>query len=168
VVDEARTEHLQDRLLDEAIEHRRDSELARTAARLRDLVAPYRLRLVRAREELLADPRPVRAQVRAELVHRHPIDARAAPVLSHAPQRSQAVAALDHLLDQVARSRALGLVRRRWRFVTARPRSGFTARSSCSPRSRGLLTRSPVESHRLTLPLVRPFVAVRRDYYGLC
>ena len=61
---EERLQDLQQRLLDEAVKHGRNPQLPDPAARLRNLVPPHRLRLVGPREERLADPGPVRSQIR--------------------------------------------------------------------------------------------------------
>ena len=58
-----RLQHLQDRLLDETVEHRRDAERATAAGRLRYLDPPHRLRLVGAVEQLGADRRPLLLQM---------------------------------------------------------------------------------------------------------
>ena len=58
-----RLQHLQHRLLDEAVEHRRNAERPRAARRLRYLDPPHRLRLVGAVEQLSPDRGPVLLQV---------------------------------------------------------------------------------------------------------
>jgi hypothetical protein len=113
---ESRPEHLQDGLLDEPIDDGRDAELSLASARLRDRVPSHRRRLVRAREQSLAQRGPMRLQVLRQLIHRHPVDAGAAPVLPRPLQRGLKVRALAHALHEVARSRALVSVRRRRRF----------------------------------------------------
>jgi hypothetical protein len=60
---DSRLQHLQDRLLDEPIEHRRDAELAHPSAALRDFPPEHLLRHVPPREQLLADSRPLLPQV---------------------------------------------------------------------------------------------------------
>jgi hypothetical protein len=52
---------LQQGLLDEPIEHRRNAELALASTGLGDCHPPHRLRLVAAREKLLAQTWPVHA-----------------------------------------------------------------------------------------------------------
>ena len=78
---EQRLQDLQEGLLDEPVEHRRDAELALAAAALGDRQPSHRLRLVASREQLLAEPRPVHAQVGGSSLHRHPVDAGTALVL---------------------------------------------------------------------------------------
>src|SRR5690606_14996767 len=99
---EDRLHHLQNGLLDEPIEHRRDPQLPDPAATLRYLVPSYRRRLVASREQLRPDPLPVLPQVFRQLLHAHSIDARTPLVAPHALQRSDEVVALDDLRHQVA------------------------------------------------------------------
>ena len=58
-----RLQHLHHRLLDEAVEHRRDAEQPYAARRLRYLHTPHRLRLVGAVKQLSPDRGPVLLQV---------------------------------------------------------------------------------------------------------
>jgi hypothetical protein len=60
---EPRLQDLQQGLLDEAVEHRRDAELALAPAGLRDHHPPHRLRLVVPGEQFLAQAWPVHAQM---------------------------------------------------------------------------------------------------------
>ena len=62
-------QHLQQRLLDQTIRHRRDAELALAAVRLGNRHPSHRTGPVRPRQQLLADRRPRRAQVRGGLVN---------------------------------------------------------------------------------------------------
>ena len=54
---------LHHRLLDEAIQHRRDAQLAHPAVRLGDLHPPHRLRFVGPRQQTFPDGWPVLGQV---------------------------------------------------------------------------------------------------------
>ena len=90
----------------------------------------HRLRLVGAREQLLADRLPVLRQVRRQLVHGHPVDAGTALVLLHSLQRRLGVAALDHPLHQGGR------------FLSAR----FRSSPSALRRSAGTFGASPLSS----------------------
>jgi hypothetical protein len=72
---ELRLQHLQEELLDEPVERRRNAELALASAGLRDRHPLHRLRLVAPRKEFLADAKPVRFQIGGQLLDRHPIDA---------------------------------------------------------------------------------------------
>jgi len=155
-------------LLDEPIDDGRDAELSYPTAAFRDRMPSHRRRLVRAREQLLAERGPVRLQVLRQLIHRHPIDAGAALVLPHPFQRGLQVRAFARALHQVARSRALVSVRRRRRFRAPIRLRGFTPlvdRELELPRH---LRPFASETHvRFALLSVRPFVVVPRGYYGL-
>src|SRR5260370_16679021 len=61
-------QHLQQRLLDQTIRHRRDAKLTLAAVRLGDRHPSYRTGPVRPRQQLLADRRPRRTQTRDGLV----------------------------------------------------------------------------------------------------
>src|ERR1700751_1526970 len=63
-----RVQHLQQRLLDQTIRHRRDAELTLAALGLGDRHPSHRTGPVRPRQQLLADRRPRRAQLRGSLV----------------------------------------------------------------------------------------------------
>ena len=66
--------------------------------------ASHGFRLVGSVEQLLADASPVLHQVLRQFLHRHPVDAGAAPVRSHPLQRRPDVAALDHPFHQAVGS----------------------------------------------------------------
>jgi len=72
---EPRLQHLQQELLDEAVEHRRDAEHSLAAAGLRNRDPPHQPGPVAPGEELLAQARPVGLQVDRQLLDRHPVDA---------------------------------------------------------------------------------------------
>src|SRR3954467_11157332 len=91
-----RLQHLHHRLLDKAIEHRRNAERTRTARRFRDLNAPHRLRLVGALEELVPDLGPVVFQVGGQILDGHAIKARRALVAPHLRERLPQIVALDN------------------------------------------------------------------------
>jgi hypothetical protein len=63
-----RLQLLQHRLLDEAIEHRRDAEGANAPARLRYLHPPHRLRPVGAGKQLAPDFKPMVFEVKRQIV----------------------------------------------------------------------------------------------------
>src|SRR5262245_30924089 len=71
----AALQDLQDRLLDQAIQHGGDAELAHPAVRLGDLDPPHRLRLVSPTEQLFPDGWPVLAQVVPGLADGPAVDA---------------------------------------------------------------------------------------------
>ena len=155
---ESRLKHLQDGLLDEPVERRRDPELSDPATALRDFLPLHRLRLVGPRDELLADLFPVLGQVLRQLVHGHPVDAGTALVLPHALQCRLGVAALDHLFHQAVRSWALVSVRRRRRFAAPLATRGFTPTFQWELQLPGRLAHGVFETHgRPALLLVRPF-----------
>ena len=62
-------QHLQQRLLDQTIRHRRDAKLALASLGLGDRHPSYRTGPVRPRQQLFADRRPLRAQLRGGLVN---------------------------------------------------------------------------------------------------
>ncbi len=62
-------QHLQQRLLDQTIRHRRDAELTLAALWLGNRHPSYRTWPVRPRQQLLADRRPRRTQMRGGLVN---------------------------------------------------------------------------------------------------
>src|SRR5665647_3196260 len=62
-------QHLQQRLLDQTIRHRRDAELTLAALWLGNRHPSYRTGPVRPRQQLLADRRPRRTQMRGGLVN---------------------------------------------------------------------------------------------------
>ena len=101
---ESRLQHLQDRLLDESIEHARNAEHAHPAPALLDLPTQHRLRLVGSGQKLRRNPFPVRRQVRRQLLYAHPIQAGSASVLHDSLQRRSGVARLDHLRQQAIAS----------------------------------------------------------------
>src|SRR5947209_19162714 len=76
----AALQDLQDRLLDQAIRHGGDTELAHPAVRFGDLDSPHRLRPVSPVEQLFPEGWPALAQVVPGLVDGPAIDARAPSV----------------------------------------------------------------------------------------
>src|SRR6266446_7724719 len=77
-----RLEPLQDRLLDHAIDHGWNAEVARRAGRLRDLHPTYRLRLVAPLEPLFFDLRPARFEDTRQPFDGDPVDA-GRPFVAH-------------------------------------------------------------------------------------
>ena len=67
-------QHLQDRLLDEAVQHGRDAQYSHPTARLRDLHPLHRLRPVRPAQELSPDRWPVLTQVLRQFIDGHPVN----------------------------------------------------------------------------------------------
>src|SRR5215831_9931576 len=91
-----RLQHLHHRLLDEAVEHRRDAERPHAARRLRYLHPPHRLRLVGALKQLSPDRGPVLLQVGRQGIDAHSVDSRRALVALHLRQRFPQVLTLDN------------------------------------------------------------------------
>jgi hypothetical protein len=186
VLREARVEsglqYLQHGLLDEPVERSRDAKLSHPTATLGNLPPQHRFRLVRAREQLLANTRPSRLQVRRELFHGHAVDAGTALVPLHPLQRRPHVVSLDHQFHQVAVSRALVSIARRRSFAAPSVHPGFTQNRRWWPRLRGLLAPGSSEIHgRFALLSVWPFALLKasgppgvcpgrllRRYYGRC
>src|SRR5215831_11882823 len=110
----AALQDLQDRLLDQAIQHGGDAELAHPAVRLGDLDSPYRQRLVSPVQELFPDSWPVLTQVVPGLVDGPAIDAGASLVGADAMPRLFEVLSFAHLLHQrFASHRVFGFPLRR-------------------------------------------------------
>ena len=98
----------------------------------------HRLRLVRPREQLLPQARPVHRQIVRQFFHRHPVDAGTALVLPHSLQRGPEVAAFDHQSPSAVA-----------RFLSAR----FRSPPSALPRSVRLVGASPlIHQRELQLP----------------
>ena len=123
-----RLEPLQDRLLNHAIDHGWNAQVARPAGRLRDLHPTHRLRLVAPLEQLTFDLRPARVENARQLLDGDPVDAGRAFVARHCTQRRFYVVRVTNRLHQMrCRCRAFGFGRRRGRFdLLAGPVRGFT------------------------------------------
>jgi len=91
-----RLQHLHHRLLDEAVEHRRDAERPRAARRLRYLNAPHRPRLVDAIKQLGFDRGPVPLQVGRQHIDAHAVDPCRALVALHLRQCLLQILTLNH------------------------------------------------------------------------
>src|SRR5438132_311047 len=92
---DSRLQYMQNALLNEPVEDGRDPELSDSTATLWNRVPSHWLRPVAPSEEILTYARPVRRQIRWQLVHRHPVDAGTALVLLYPPKRRFDVAACD-------------------------------------------------------------------------
>src|SRR5467141_3460746 len=123
-----RLKPLQDRLLDHAIDHGWDAEVARPAGRLRDLYPTHRLRLVAPLEQLIFDLRPARFEDARQLFDGDPVDAGRPLVAHHCTQRClYVVRVTDRLHEMRCGCRAFGFGRRRDRFDLLHvPARGFT------------------------------------------
>src|SRR5229473_2178773 len=93
-------QHLQYRLLDEAVEHRRDAEGTYAPGRLRDFDPPHWLRSVGAVEQPGANRRPVLLQVRRQFCDGHAVDPRRPLVALHLCQCLLQIVARDNRLHQ--------------------------------------------------------------------
>src|SRR5258707_15811785 len=110
----AALQDLQDRLLDQAIQHGGDAELAHPSVRFGDLDSPYRERLVSPVQQLFPDGWPVLTQVVPGLVDGPAIDAGASLVGADSMPRHFEVLSFAHLLHQrLASRRVFGVPLRR-------------------------------------------------------
>src|SRR5215469_13321140 len=124
-------QNLQNRLLDEAIQHRRNAKLSHSSSiRLGDFHPPHRFRFVSPVQQLFPDGWPVLFQVILDSADGHPVNARATLVGLHLPQRCLQVFSLTYFLHQsIGAGWAFGSMRRPGRFSPFPSRlSGFTRR----------------------------------------
>ena len=152
---------LQQGLLDQAIRHRRNTQLAHAASGFRDLHAANRTGPVTAVQQAFPYPGPVRFQVLRGVGNRPSIHPSTTAVGPDALPR-------ESLRKQVVSPRASGCMPRRPCFIAHRFRLGFTSPPHDAPRLRGLLMHCTSERHSL-----RPshsFGPSPRigSYYGLC
>lgn len=148
---EDRRHDLGDGLLDHPIYYGRDTQRAFSSIRFRNTDPTYRLRLITAISQGLADRRPVCAGVRREVFDAQTVYARCASVGLHAAPCLLQVGWREYCLHQVFVQGWLG---------GATPITGSPDRVQCRVRV----------GHGSSLSVyVRPFVAPGgRDYYGLC
>src|SRR3990170_3801510 len=100
-------QHLQDRLLNQPVQNRRDAQQACPLPfRLRDLYPSDRLGNVRLAEQLLPDARPALLQVRRQGFDRHSVDSRRSPVGPDALEGFHQVLTAQHLLQKTFRLRS--------------------------------------------------------------
>ena len=151
-----RLEPLQDRLLDHAIDHGWNAEVARSAGRFRDSHPTHRLRLIAPLEQLFFNLWPARLEDARQLLDGDPVDAGRPFVAHHRTQcRFYIVWVTDRPHQMRCGCRAFGFGRRRDRFDLLRvPARGFTParhrqdqleliwRSRCSHERSDLLTLS--------------------------
>src|SRR5438094_937834 len=110
-------QNLHHRLLDQTIQHRRDTKLSHPSVRLGDFHPPHRFRLVGPTQQLLSDRWPVLLQVVGDSADGHSIDARATFISLHLLQSLLQVFSLTYFLHQSIRAGwAFGLMHRRERF----------------------------------------------------
>jgi len=124
-----RLQHLHRRLLDEAVEHRRDAERPHAARRLRYLHPPHRLRFVGAFKQLSPDRGPMLLQVGRQIIDAHAVDASRALVALHLRQCLLQVLTPDYCFHRRSRDRrAFETGFRRARFgLSGGGACGFTA-----------------------------------------
>src|ERR1700686_1074067 len=124
----SRLEPLQDRLLDHAIDHGGNAEVARSAGRFRDSPPTHRLRLVAPLEQLFFDLWPARVEDARQLLDGNAVNARRPLVAHHCTQRRFYVVWItDRLHQMCCACRVFGFGRRRDRFDLLRvPARGFT------------------------------------------
>ena len=109
-------QNLHHRLLDETIQHRRDTQLAHPSVRLGDFHPPHRFRFVGPTQQLVSDHWPVLLQVVGDTADGHAIDARATFISLHLLQSLLQVFSLTDFLHQSIRAGwAFGVMRRRER-----------------------------------------------------
>ena len=101
-----RLQNLQDRLLDEAVENRRNAERANAPGRLGCLDPPRRPRFVGAVKQLDADRRPMVLQVRGQGFDAHAVDPRRALVALNLRQRLPQIVLLDNRFPCAVRKAA--------------------------------------------------------------
>ena len=130
-----RLQHLQGRLLDEAVENRRHAEGANASPGLRDLDPPDRPRLVGAVKQSGPDRRPMLFQMRRQRFDAHAVDPRRALVALNLRQRLPQIVPLDNRLHARSgkRRRAFELRRPPHRFRSLR-RAGSRLHPSPSRR----------------------------------
>src|SRR5262249_15791369 len=126
-----RLQHLHHRLLDEAVEHRRDAERPQAARRLRYLHPPHRLRLVGALKQLSPDREPVLLQVGRQVIDAHAVDSPCPLVALPSRQRFPQILTLDNCFHRRSGDRrAFETGSRRARFgLLSGGARGFTLRS---------------------------------------
>jgi hypothetical protein len=93
-------QYLQNCLLDEAVEHRRNAERTCAARCLWYLHTPHWLRLVGTSKQLGPDRGPVLSQVRGQGIETHTIDTGSPLVTLHMRQRASQIVPLDNHFHQ--------------------------------------------------------------------
>src|SRR5437588_3240422 len=126
-------QHLHYRLLDEAVQHRRDTKLSHPAVRLRYFYSLHRLWSVGATQQLFTDDWPMLLQIARQLLDGHPVNTCATFVSLDSGQCLLAVAPLAdyfHQLFDTSRAFRLALCRQRFGPFLRHPRS-FTPTLLC-------------------------------------
>lgn len=180
-----RLQHLHHRLLDEAVEHRRDAERPQAARCLRYLHPSHRLRFVGAFQQLGPDREPMLLQVGRQIADGHPVDTSRSFVALHLRQRCLQILTLEdcfHRRPCDRRAFEAGFRRAGFGLLGGGLR-GFTLRSGAqaqfdlillphgSHEIAALLATSTVQAFSGALPPTTPSAdfctAVRPPYDGL-
>src|ERR1039458_4877939 len=133
-------QNLHHRLLDKAIQHRRDTKLSHPAVRLGDFHPPHWLRFVGPVQQLFSDHWPMLFQVVGELTDGDPVHSRATFITLHLPQCFLQVFSLTYFLHQsISSSWVFGFIRRHQRF------SLFPCATSGCTRQRGREVQFPLD-----------------------
>src|ERR1035441_2022045 len=122
-------QNLHHRLLNEPIQHRRDTKLSHPfSVRLGDFHPPHRLRCISSAQQLFPDGWPMLFQVVAEFIDGHAIDSRTTLLRPPPPQCFLQIVSLTYFLHQSTRiGWAFGVMGRQKRFSLFPPRfAGFT------------------------------------------
>ena len=165
-------QHLHDRLLDQAVEHRRDAERPSAARHLRYLHPPHRLRFVGALKQLRPDREPVLLQVARQVVDTRAVDARRTLVALHSRQCLLQVRTLDNRFHRRPNQGcpAFDLGSRRARFgLSGGGAQGFTLRPGAQVQLDLILL--PHGSREIAALLAVPPFGPSADapaYYALC
>jgi hypothetical protein len=172
-----RLKPLQHRLLNHAVDHGWNAEVACPAGRLRDLHPTHRLRLVATLEQLIFDPRPARFEEARKLSDGDAVDTGRSLVAHHRTQRRFYVVGITDCLHQICRGcRAFGFGRRRDHFDLSHDRArGFTParyrQVQCELEWRSRCGHEMSELLALSFnPLRGPFgpSVAEATYYALC
>jgi hypothetical protein len=126
-----RLQDLQQRLLDQPIQHRRNAQHPLAASRLRDHHPAHGMRPIAATEQLLSNARPVRLAVRHQVVDGHSVHARRTAVAHHPLIRRHQVPAAHHLVHEAQRPVPGGSHPCRTRLTRSARTLGGSA--ACSP-----------------------------------
>ncbi|CAN5434694.1 hypothetical protein BH20ACI3_BH20ACI3_18820 [soil metagenome] len=166
------------RLLDEAVQHRRDAKLPHPTVRLWYFYALHRLRFVSPAQQLFSDGWPMLFQIAWQLLDGHPVNASATFIALDSGQCLLAVLSpADFFHQLLTTSRAFCLALRRKRLVPSSESLGASLLlTSAKANTSWFFCRLSLISCAAYLPLsltssrrtVRAFVPTTRDYYALC
>src|ERR1022692_4930139 len=149
----------------------RRSELTHCPALSLPLMPSYRPRLVGPTHQLFPNGCPVPLQVSRQLVHGHPVNARAPIVGLHSLQRFNQVLSLYYFLHQLpVSSRAFGFSLHHGRYGPFLPvKASFTCPGE--PKGQLVLVFLPFPAHEVRVLMTTPIrsgLRRLRDYYALC